>query len=66
MTHGGSNGINEATFHGVPLLVMPFFADQDYNAYRVSAQGVGLVIELKEFSQSLLDGAFEEILGNEK
>ena len=66
MTHGGSNGINEATFHGVPLLVLPLFADQDINAQRVSAQELGIKIELREFSQSILDNAFAEILGNKK
>ena len=31
-THGGLLGIQEAVWHGVPLLAMPVFAEQDYKA----------------------------------
>jgi len=66
MTHGGLNGVNEATFHGIPLIVLPLFADQDFNAYRIKAQELGVSIELSEFSQGVMDEAFREILENKK
>lgn len=66
MTHGGLNGVNEATYHGVPLIVMPLFADQDYNGKRIAAQKLGVVIQLIEFSQSVLHNAFREVLRNKK
>jgi UDP:flavonoid glycosyltransferase YjiC (YdhE family) len=66
MTHGGLNSVNEATYHGVPLIVFPLFADQDYNAYRINIQELGVSIEPRDFSQELMDGAVEAILRNPK
>lgn len=64
MTHGGLNSINEATYHGVPLIVLPLFADQDFNAYRIRAQGLGVSIEFRDFSQELMDEAVGKVLSN--
>lgn len=41
VTHGGYNGIREAVRHGVPMVVVPQFGDQDHNADRVAALGLG-------------------------
>ena len=41
VTHGGYNGIREAVRHGVPMVVMPQFGDQDHNADRIAALGLG-------------------------
>ncbi|MBN9734878.1 MULTISPECIES: glycosyltransferase [unclassified Pseudonocardia] len=41
LTHGGYNGIREAVRHGVPLAVLPQFGDQEHNAERVAALGIG-------------------------
>ena len=35
ITHGGNNGQFEALYHGVPMLVMPFYSDQFYNVKRI-------------------------------
>lgn len=45
MIHGGSNSIQEALWEGVPLLVMPFFGDQHYNAARIADVGCGLRVD---------------------
>uniref|UniRef100_A0A3Q4I9N1 UDP-glucuronosyltransferase n=1 Tax=Neolamprologus brichardi TaxID=32507 RepID=A0A3Q4I9N1_NEOBR len=36
VTHGGTNGLYEAVFHGVPLVGLPVFGDQSYNLNRMS------------------------------
>ncbi|MFC5062158.1 nucleotide disphospho-sugar-binding domain-containing protein [Actinomycetospora atypica] len=41
VTHGGYNGIREAVRHGVPMVVVPQFGDQDHNADRIAALGLG-------------------------
>ncbi|XP_064631709.1 2-hydroxyacylsphingosine 1-beta-galactosyltransferase-like [Lineus longissimus] len=41
ITHGGNNGQNEAVYHGVPMLVIPLFIDQYYNAMRVEQHTYG-------------------------
>ena len=35
ISHGGSNSMYEAAFHGVPLVCIPFFGDQPDNAAKV-------------------------------
>jgi len=46
--------------------VIPLFADQDYNAYRIEAQNVGLRLEIKTLTFSDLDKAISEILTNKR
>jgi UDP:flavonoid glycosyltransferase YjiC (YdhE family) len=43
--HGGSGTVYGALAAGVPLVVVPVFADQFENARRVAASGAGLVVE---------------------
>jgi UDP:flavonoid glycosyltransferase YjiC (YdhE family) len=44
LCHGGSGTVLGALAAGIPMLVMPLFADQPYNAERVAAAGAGLVV----------------------
>ena len=41
MTHCGNNGQLEAVFHGVPMVGVPFFADQPFNAVNMEYRGYG-------------------------
>lgn len=34
ISHGGLLSTQEAVYHGVPMIVFPIFAEQDYNAQR--------------------------------
>jgi UDP:flavonoid glycosyltransferase YjiC (YdhE family) len=43
--HGGSGSTLAALAAGVPLALVPLFADQPYNAARVAKLGAGLVLE---------------------
>ena len=64
LTHGGLNGLAEATFAAVPLIVIPLFADQDYNAYRIEAESLGIRLELRELSSQGIVRAVNAITGN--
>lgn len=50
ITHGGLNGIYEATFHGVPMVVIPLFGDQFDNAANVKHAGFAETIDLKSLT----------------
>ncbi|XP_068228919.1 UDP-glucuronosyltransferase 1A8-like isoform X1 [Palaemon carinicauda] len=58
VTHCGQNGVNEAVYHGVPLVAMPVFADQGDNARRVKDRGLGVVLDKTTITA---DSAYEAI-----
>ena len=53
--HGGTGTVRGALAQGVPVAVLPMFADQPHNAARVAELGAGLVIEpdLAELAQAV-------------
>ena len=60
--HGGTGTVRGALAQGVPVAVLPMFADQPHNAARVAQLGAGIVIEpglagLAEAVQALLTDA---------
>ncbi|XP_042212020.1 UDP-glucuronosyltransferase 1A9-like [Homarus americanus] len=53
VTHCGQNGVNEAVYHGVPIVALPVFADQGDNARRVVDRGLGLMIHKEAITHDL-------------
>ena len=51
--HGGSGTTLGALAHGVPAVVVPLFADQPFNAIRVTATGAGLHATVDEIGARL-------------
>jgi MGT family glycosyltransferase len=45
LTHGGMNSVQEALYHGVPLLLAPQGADQFWISSRVAELGAGLIFD---------------------
>jgi UDP:flavonoid glycosyltransferase YjiC (YdhE family) len=58
--HGGSGTMRGALAAGLPLVVIPFGADQPYNAQRIAAVGAGLAIPNADVST--LRAAIERVL----
>lgn len=46
--HGGSGTVLDVVAAGVPLVVVPVFADQFENGHRVARTGAGLVVESEQ------------------
>ena len=59
--HGGMNGIHEAISYGVPIIVMPFSADQGDLAARVHHSGVGVQILKEYLTKETLIAAIQHI-----
>ena len=66
ITHGGLLSSQEAVYHGVPLLGIPLFGDQDGNMRQAQAHGFALTMELKYISEEMILEKIEEILNNPK
>jgi UDP:flavonoid glycosyltransferase YjiC (YdhE family) len=52
VSHCGMNSINEALYSAKPILALPFFGDQHYNAARIVDIGVGLKLNKQKFNRS--------------
>ncbi|VDM69671.1 unnamed protein product [Strongylus vulgaris] len=63
--HGGINGLEEALFRGVPVVVIPLFADQFRNGRNVEKRGVGKVLLKLELSEDRIRSTIQEILNND-
>ena len=62
--HGGLNGILEALYHAVPMVVMPLFAEQESNALRVTTKGMGRRLTKDSISYETVKAAVTEVLEN--
>ncbi|XP_059499159.1 UDP-glucuronosyltransferase 2C1-like isoform X1 [Stegostoma tigrinum] len=60
ISHGGTNGIYEAIYHGVPVLGLPLIFDQYDNLVRLESRGAARTLDVAHLdSQQLLDGLTE-------
>mmetsp|Transcript_44923 Transcript_44923/g.83846 ORF Transcript_44923/g.83846 Transcript_44923/m.83846 type:complete len:466 (+) Transcript_44923:65-1462(+) len=64
VTHGGANSLHEALALGVPLVIVPMFGDQPFNADAVAAMGAAVSFRhpTKTLSPATLRGAVRRIL----
>ncbi|XP_043095429.1 UDP-glucuronosyltransferase 2C1-like [Puntigrus tetrazona] len=58
ITHGGTNGVYEAIYHGVPMVGIPLFGDQTDNLVHVKARGAAVIMDNIKTTQpqDLVDG----------
>ncbi|KAG5861030.1 UDP-glucosyltransferase 2, partial [Gonioctena quinquepunctata] len=64
VTHGGLNTKIEAIYFGVPMIGVPFFVDQKTNVAHSVAEGIAILINLRELSETTLYDALTEIVNN--
>ncbi len=51
ITHGGLLGFQEAIYHAVPLLMLPFGNDQKANAAKARREGIGLKLDWHDIDE---------------
>jgi len=61
ITHGGALSTMEAAYHGVPLIGLPMFVDQDTNMQQISEFGIGLTLEIMDLTQDGFRDAIAKI-----
>lgn len=66
ITRGGMNSISESLYYGVPVVVIPYMAEQAVNARRVEQLGAGIHLKRKEVTSPTLRAAVQKILTDER
>ncbi|XP_044187174.1 UDP-glucuronosyltransferase 2A2-like [Thunnus albacares] len=62
VAHGGTNGLQEAIYHGVPIVGIPLMFDQDDNLFRMRARGVAKVLDINTLHKDNFLEAVKEVL----
>lgn len=62
VAHGGTNGLYEALYHGVPLVGVPLFGDQSENLARLSRRGVAKVLHFNTMTSQEMTSAINEVI----
>ena len=62
VSHVGHNSLYESTYHGVPVVAIPLFADQHGNAKKVEHFGLGLSVHYKSITVQQLFQTLELVI----
>lgn len=62
VTHGGTNGVQEAIFHGVPVVGLPLFLDQPDNVSRLRAKGGAVLLDIATLDRHVFADALMRAL----
>ncbi|XP_059193118.1 UDP-glucuronosyltransferase 2A1-like [Centropristis striata] len=62
VAHGGTNGLQEAIYHGVPIVGLPLMFDQDDNLFRMTVRGVARVLDLGTLNKDNFLEALKAVL----
>ncbi|XP_062963871.1 UDP-glucuronosyltransferase 2A1 isoform X4 [Cynocephalus volans] len=62
ITHGGTNGIYEAIYHGVPMVGIPMFADQPDNIAHMKAKGAAVELNMNTMTREDLFNALRAVI----
>ncbi|XP_053922240.1 UDP-glucuronosyltransferase 2A2 isoform X1 [Cuculus canorus] len=64
ITHGGTNGIYEAIYHGIPMVGIPMFADQFDNIAHMRAKGAAVELDFSTLKTQDLVDALNRVIDN--
>ena len=66
ITQCGLQSFQEAVYHGVPLLGIPFFGDQKYNAKKIETMGIGIQLTFRNITKDIIVNTIKEMLHNSR
>lgn len=61
IAHGGTNGIYEAIYHGIPVVGIPLFGDQYDNIVHLKAKGAAVRLDFLTMSSTDLHTALKTV-----
>lgn len=62
VAHGGTNGIYESIYHGVPVVGIPLLFDQSENMLRLQVRGAAKVLDATKLDSQSFLAAVQEVL----
>uniref|UniRef100_A0A3B4TM14 UDP-glucuronosyltransferase n=3 Tax=Seriola dumerili TaxID=41447 RepID=A0A3B4TM14_SERDU len=62
VAHGGTNGVQEAIYHGVPILGLPLIFDQRDNIFRIEVRGAGKILDIFTVNEDIFFQGVQEVL----
>ena len=66
VTHCGISGTYEAALNGIPVIAIPMFADQEYNAQKLTGRAkMGLKVDIETMTERSFQEAVLQVLSNE-
>jgi glucuronosyltransferase len=66
ITHGGTHGTYEGICNGVPMVMLPLFAEQGDNVHRMAVRGVGEVLNLFDITSEKLVEALNKVINDKR
>ncbi|XP_054631978.1 UDP-glucuronosyltransferase 1-2-like [Dunckerocampus dactyliophorus] len=64
VSHGGTNSVQEAIYHGVPIVGLPLFFDQPANLNRIRAKGGAVNVDIATLDRRVFGAALMTVLHN--
>ncbi|XP_037111046.1 UDP-glucuronosyltransferase 2C1-like isoform X2 [Syngnathus acus] len=64
VTHGGINGVQEAIYHGVPIVGLPLFFDQHDNLNKIQAKRGAINVDFAALDRHIFADALVTVLQN--
>ncbi|XP_074130813.1 UDP-glucuronosyltransferase 2B17-like isoform X4 [Sminthopsis crassicaudata] len=64
ITHGGTNGIYEAIYHGIPMIGVPMFADQPDNIAHMKAKGAAVEVDFNSMTTEDMLNALKTVIND--
>ena len=64
--HAGMNGMLEAAYHGVPMICVPFFADQFDNSVAAKYFGMAEILHKESITEESLVTLISTVLNNSR
>lgn len=66
MMQGGLQSLQEAVHYAVPLIAIPFFGDQNFNARKILHSEIGLTLDVDTMNNETIVRVIKELVENEK